>query len=239
MPLRRYAIKPLRLLKIIIIPYLRYNQIRRDSYSFKNQNMDRSGIRLLLIAALLILGTSLVKSQVTMPEELEKGTFVDQFGFIEERTRIYDNFRAIREDIFQKLKKNAVDTLRKVKNEVTGYVRLTSGLNHRIDSLKTALVNTKDELFEINRTKNSIGLFGIQVNKVTYNLIMWLVVAGLTSVLLFGLLAFKRNLSATRNTKKELRDLRQEFEEYRQKTRLEREKMSMDHFNELRKYRGA
>jgi hypothetical protein len=201
--------------------------------------MDRSGIKLLLIVALLIPGTSLVKSQVTIPEELEKGTFVEQFGFVEDRTRIYDNFRAIREDMFQKLKKNAVDTLRKVKNEVTNYVKITSGLNHRIDSLRTALINTKDELYEINRTKNSIGLFGIQVNKITYNLFMWLIVAGLTSLLLFGMLAFKRSLSSTRNTKKELKELRQEFEEYRQKTRLEREKMSMDHFNELRKYRGA
>ncbi|MCU0462015.1 MAG: hypothetical protein MUF36_08390, partial [Bacteroidales bacterium] len=53
-----------------------------------------------------------------------------------------------------------------------------------------------------------------------------------------GFLAFKRNLAVTRNTKKELDELKTEFEAYRQKTRLEREKMSMDHFNELKRLKG-
>jgi len=189
--------------------------------------------------AFMILGSPLAISQLTMPEELDKGTLTEQMSFIEERTRIYDNYRAIREDMFQKIKKNSLDTVRKIKNEVTSYIKLTTGLNHRIDSLKTALGNTKDELFEVNRTKNSIGLLGLQVNKITYNLTMWSITGGLAILLVFGLLAFKRNISATLNTKKELKELMEEFEEYRQKTRLEREKMSMDHFNELRKLRGG
>jgi len=201
--------------------------------------MKRAGTRFLLIAAFMILGSPLAISQLTMPEELEKGTLTEQMSFLEERTRIYDNYRAIREDMFQKIKKNSLDTVRKIKNDVASYVKLTSGLNHRIDSLNTALGNTKDELFEVNRTKNSIGLLGIQVNKITYNLTMWSITGGLAILLVFGLLAFKRNISATLNTKKELKELREEFEEYRQKTRLEREKMSMDHFNELRKLRGG
>ncbi len=201
--------------------------------------MKRAGTRFLLIMAFMILGSPLAISQLTMPEELDKGTLTEQMSFIEERTRIYDNYRAIREDMFQKIKKNSLDTVRKIKNEVTSYIKLTTGLNHRIDSLKTALGNTKDELFEVNRTKNSIGLLGLQVNKITYNLTMWSITGGLAILLVFGLLAFKRNISATLNTKKELKELMEEFEEYRQKTRLEREKMSMDHFNELRKLRGG
>lgn len=201
--------------------------------------MKRAGTRFLLISVVMILGSPMAKSQLAMPEELDKGTLTEQMSFIEERTRIYDNFRAIREDMFQKIKKNTLDSVRKIKNEVTSYVKLTTGLNHRIDSLKTALGNTKDELFEVNRTKNSIGLLGLQVNKITYNLTMWSIIGGLAVLLGIGLLAFKRNISSTFNTKKELKELREEFEEYRQKARLEREKMSMDHFNELRKLRGG
>ena len=186
-----------------------------------------------------MLGAPRAQSQVTMPETLENGTITEQMNFLQERTRIYDNYRAIREDMFQKIKRNTLDTVRKVKNEVLSYVKLTTGLNQRIDSLKTVLGNTKDELFEVNRTKNSIGLLGIQVNKIMYNLILWSVIGGLAALLGIGLLAFKRNISVTLNTKKELKELKEEFEEYRQKTRLEREKMSMDHFNELRKLRGG
>jgi uncharacterized membrane-anchored protein YhcB (DUF1043 family) len=68
---------------------------------------------------------------------------------------------------------------------------------------------------------------------------MWMIVLGLALLLVIGFLAFKRNMTITLNTKKELAELRTEFEEYRKKTRLEREKMSMDHFNEIRKLRGG
>jgi hypothetical protein len=45
-------------------------------------------------------------------------------------------------------------------------------------------------------------------------------------------------VSLAQNRKKELKELKAEFEEYRQKSRIEREKVSMDHFNEIRKLKG-
>jgi hypothetical protein len=53
-----------------------------------------------------------------------------------------------------------------------------------------------------------------------------------------GFLAFRRNISVTTETKKELEDLKNEFEEYRTKSRIEREKMSLDHFNEIKRLKG-
>jgi uncharacterized membrane-anchored protein YhcB (DUF1043 family) len=67
---------------------------------------------------------------------------------------------------------------------------------------------------------------------------MWIIVAALAFLLVTGYLAFKRTFIVTRNTKSELSDLKKEFDEYRNKTRLEREKMSMDHFKEVQKLKG-
>jgi len=65
-----------------------------------------------------------------------------------------------------------------------------------------------------------------------------MILAGLVFLLVSGFIAFKRNRIITVNTRKEFDELKTEFDEYRKKTRLEREKMSMDHFNEIRKLRG-
>ena len=111
-------------------------------------------------------------------------------------------------------------------------------LSKTIDTLSASLESTKISLEEITRTKNSISILGIEVNKLTYNSIMWTIVAGLIAILTLGFLVFKRNLSVTLNTKKELVDLKNEFETYRKTTREAREKMSMAHFNELKKLRG-
>ena len=60
-----------------------------------------AGLAILLI--LLITNSMTIKAQYTMPEVMDTGTFRQQLDFVEERTRIYNDFRAIREDIFQKI----------------------------------------------------------------------------------------------------------------------------------------
>ena len=67
----------------------------------------------------------------------------------------------------------------------------------------------------VTRSKNSIKVLGIEVNKQSYNTFMWTIVAGLIAVLALGFLVFKRNMAITHNTKKELQDLKNEFEAYR------------------------
>jgi len=203
------------------------------------KNISIAGIKYVLIPVMVLLLTIKVNGQVTMPEELIKNTFKEQMKYLEERTRIYQEYRAIREDMFQKIKRNALDSLAKAKSEIAGLKNLKNKLNYTIDSINTSLDSTKSQLEEITRTKNNIRVFGLEVNKFTYNTIMWLLVAGLITLLVFGFLAFKRNISVTSNLKKELKELKDEFEAYRKSSREAREKMSMDHFNELKKLRGG
>jgi hypothetical protein len=176
--------------------------------------------------------------QTTMPAELTKNTLQEQLNFIEERTRIYENYRAIREDMFQKIKSNCIDSLSAGKSKITGLNNTITGLKLTGDSLNTSLETTKTSLAEITRTKNSIKVIGLTINKVTYNSIMWTIVAGLVFILAVGFLVFKRNRFVTLRTKKDLEELKVEFENYRQTSRIAREKMSMDHFNEIRKLKG-
>jgi uncharacterized membrane-anchored protein YhcB (DUF1043 family) len=88
-------------------------------------------------------------------------------------------------------------------------------------------------------TKNSIRLLGIEVNKTVYNTVMWTILAVMLFLLIAGYLTFQRNRVITVRTKKDLEDLKQEFEGYRQKVRVEREKTSLEHFNEIKKLRGG
>lgn len=174
-----------------------------------------------------------------MPDVLNEGSATEQLNYIEERTRIYENFRAIREDMFQKIKRNIGDTLTATRNRISLLITQTGSLNKTIDSLDSSLETAKAELAEITRTKNSIKVLGIEVNKATYNSIMWIIVGGLVILLGLGFLVFKRNRSVTLSTRKEFNELKAEFEQYRQKTREAREKMSMDHFNEMKRLKGG
>lgn len=200
--------------------------------------MNFNGLRFLSLTAFAFSVSLNAASQTGFPEVLNNGTLNEQMSYIEEKTRIYEDFRAIREDMFQKIKVNSIDSLAAAKNRISGLLRMSATLNQRIDSLNSGLAGTKESLQEMTRTKNSINVLGIEINKVAYNTIMWTIAAVLLLMLGMGFLAFKRNLAVTRNTKKDYVELKAEYENYRQKSRLEREKMSMDHFNELKRLKG-
>jgi ribose/xylose/arabinose/galactoside ABC-type transport system permease subunit len=78
----------------------------------------------------------------------------------------------------------------------------------------------------------------MEINKGAYNTVMWTIIAILAIALTLGFLLFKRNLFVTIRTGKELKELKDEFEAYRQSARIAREKMSMDHFNEMQRLKG-
>jgi peptidoglycan hydrolase CwlO-like protein len=178
------------------------------------------------------------KSQVSMPDELTQAQVKEQVNYIEAHTKIYENYRAIREDMFQKLKKNINDTLSLWNNQIGVLKAGNTGLKSTIDSLNNSLTTTKANLDEITKSKNSIRFFGAEVEKDTYNTIMWTIIIILVLVLLIGFMVFKRNQNVIVNRNKDLQDLKTEFEAYRKTSREAREKMALTHFNELKKLRG-
>ncbi|MBI5008937.1 MAG: hypothetical protein HZB98_04680 [Bacteroidia bacterium] len=188
--------------------------------------------------AVMLMAVINGKSQNAMPEELYRSSIDGQIKYLEEKTRIYENYRAIREDMFQKINKNIRDTLTADRNKINELNNLTSALKVTYDSLNLILENTTANLNEITVTKNSISVLGIEINKTAYNTIMWSITGVLLVILAIGFLIFKRNLITTIRTGKELKELREEFETYRQTTRIAREKMQMDHFNEIKKMKG-
>jgi len=178
-------------------------------------------------------------AQTALPEVFIEGTVKEQMNYVQEKTRIYEDFRAIREDMFQKLKRNATDSIDAAKKAIGKLIYERQDRDVLIDSLNSAIENVKSDLELMTRTKNSIALLGMEVNKKVYNSILWTIIAALTGLLVIGFLAYKRNRILTINTKKEYEELKKEFEAYRKASREAREKMSMAHFNELKKLRGA
>jgi len=197
-----------------------------------------SALRSVLLFAMLIIVVNNGNGQTTMPEVLEKNTFKEQINYIREKTRIYQDYRAIREDMFQKITENAIDSLMEARSIITRVNNLNTSLNNTSDSLKSALESTKAKLDEAINTKNRISVLGHEFNKTSYNFVMWTIIAGLVAIFVIGYLTFIRNRIVLVSTRKDLKELQEEFETYRQTSRKTREKMSIDHFNEIKKLKG-
>jgi hypothetical protein len=200
--------------------------------------MNKISVKHMLLISVFSFAVINATGQTTMPKELTTGTVEEQIKYLESKTRIYENYRAIREDMYQKLNRNIIDSILAEKNRIAGFKNLTADLNSKTDSLKALLAETRVNLEEATTTKNSISVLGIELNKNVYNTFMWTVIGILAILLALGFLVFKRNLVVLRRTEKDLKELKDEFAAYRQTTRLAREKAEMDHFNAIKKLKG-
>ncbi len=200
--------------------------------------MKNLSFKYVLVFALIAFAATNAFGQTGIPKELTESPIREQMKYVEEHTRIYENFRAIREDIYQRLNRNYTDTLLAERTRIASLKSLTSDLNRRTDSLNVLLNTTRANLEEMTTTKNSIKVLGIEIKKAAYNTIMWTLIGALALLLVIGFLIFKRNLVVLLRTDKDLKDLKEEFATYRQTSRLAREKVEMDYFRELQKLKG-
>ncbi|MCX6262107.1 MAG: hypothetical protein NTY95_14980 [Bacteroidia bacterium] len=201
--------------------------------------MTFAGIRIAFAFGLITMFPFAGHSQTVIPDMLLNGTLKEQMDYVQEKTRIYEDFRAIREDMFQRIKSNALDSLKAAKTQINSLKNNTRTLNLRIDSLNTSVGTIKADLDQMTKTKNSLSFLGIEINKTAYNAVLWTIIVALAGLLTVGFLAYQRNHRVTAHTRKECEELKKEFEAYRKASREAREKMSMTHFNELKKIRGA
>lgn len=190
------------------------------------------------LTAIFIAAAAGSYSQTSLPDVFKEGSVTEQLQYLEEHTRIYENYRAIREDMFRSISRNTIDSIKSDKARISGLTSQVTALGNRIDSLQQGLVDAKNDLDKAVRSKNSIRVLGIEVGKTAYNSVMWTLLGGLLVLLSFGFLTFRHNRAVTVRTKKDLEELKAEFEEYRTKTRIEREKVAVEHFNEIKKLKG-
>lgn len=193
----------------------------------------------LSIAAMSIIFSGQLQAQNTMPEVMEKGSLLEQKDYLEEKMNIYNGYRAVRDDIFLKTLKNSLDSLNSAKKNIQNLTTNENELNSSIKSLNIELGKVKSERDLAIKNKNNMAFLGISLNKTSYNLILWGIIAGLIFLLVIVFLLYKRSHSVTNSTRKDLEDTREEFETFRKSSREKHEQLVLNHFNEIKKLKGG
>ena len=109
---------------------------------------------------------------------------------------------------------------------------------YRRVNLKTSLSNTQSTLSATNEEKDNISLFGIQMSKAGYKVLMWSIAAGLLALLLFFIYKFKGSNSATREAKNKLNEVEIEFEDHRRNALEREQKVRRQLQDELNKHKS-
>jgi len=194
---------------------------------------------ILLFTGLFISNTSTLHAQSGASAVLDSATLKSQLDYIHENTRVYNDYRAIRDDIFLKLKRNVTDTLNAAMLEVEQLHSRLTEREFQIETLDTDLARTKNELEEAVKNRDSLSFLGIQMNKALYNTIMWFIILGLIALSVILVMLYRRTHQLTKEVKDELETVREEFDQYRKSSREKYEKLVVSHHSEIRKLKNS
>lgn len=175
---------------------------------------------------------------------LDSSSINDQFEYVLKKS---GNFRgtngqmyeAVKLSMLLTLKAHTVDSLKTVHKELSDTQAIVQNQTAEISNLKERLLTTQNDLDKTNAEKNSMALFGLQMSKTGYNVLMWSIIAGLMALLIFFIYKFRSSNTITRKAKLALSEIEDEFEEHR-KTALEREqKVRRQLQDEINKQKGV
>jgi hypothetical protein len=203
--------------------------------------MRNTGITRFWAGSLILLIFSLtntLSAQTRIPVLMDTATIDDQLQYINDRTRIYENYRAIREDIFQKIRNNTLDSLNGLKEQVISVQSSNKELDETITGLNNRIELLESEKESAISNRDSLMFFGMQMTKSAYNKLLWTIITVLLALTVIVFLLFKRSNSVTKLAKKDLGDIKKEFEEFRRVAHENKEKLIVGHFNEIKKLRG-
>lgn len=131
-------------------------------------------------------------------------------------------YEAVKRSMFLALRAHTKDSLNTVHKNLAETKAVVKTQAKEIADLKSNLSNTKVDLDKTNSEKNNMALFGMQMSKTNYNVLMWSIIAGLLALLIFFIYKFKNSNAITREANHNLAEIEEEFDEHR-RTALERE----------------
>jgi septal ring factor EnvC (AmiA/AmiB activator) len=158
---------------------------------------------------------------------LNSGSIDNQFDYVIKKSNGWrdergNSYKVIKSFWLTELKEHTLDSLKAVRKDLVDTQITVNSQAKEIADLKSNLSNTKDDLDQTNDEKNNMALFGLQMSKTNYNVLMWSIIGALLALLLLFIYKFKNSNALTRLSKHNLDKIEEEFEEHR-KTALERE----------------
>lgn len=158
---------------------------------------------------------------------LNSGSIDNQFEYVITKSNGWrdergNSYKVIKSNWLTELKSHTLDSLKAVRKDLVDTQIVVDSQAQEISDLKTNLSNTKGNLENTKSEKDSMSLFGMQMSKTNYNVLMWAIIAALLALLLFFVYKFNNSNAVTRLSKNNLSEIEEEFDEHR-KTALERE----------------
>ena len=153
---------------------------------------------------------------------LNEGTLDNQFEYVIRKSNSYQDFKVVKKTWLYAIKAHTMDSLKAIRKDLADTQTVVDSQAAQITTLKTNLSDTQTNLDDTIEEKDNMALFGIDMSKSNYSVLMWTIIGALLALLLFFIYKFKNSNAVTKQAKRSLAETEEEFEEHR-RIALERE----------------
>lgn len=187
-----------------------------------------------IIFILLISFTS--NSQVVKKDTL---TISEQFDRIYRISSSYQEYKVVKKTTYKNLKTNVLDSIKILEKEFELKSNSNIILNDSLQEVKKVLDILDTDMKLMINTKNSISLFGFQINKSTYSLVVWGLIILLVIVLLYFVFQYKNSSVITSEAKSNMIEAEEELAIFKKKSLEREQKLRRQLQDEINKQRGV
>lgn len=196
---------------------------------------------LTIVVALFAFNLQFAQETQQQDLSLDKGTIDSQFEYVYKKSGNYradgKRYEVVRIISLDKLRQNVIDSLKAQYKNAAELQATISGHESTIGSLNKKLEDTTTNLSSVTEEKDSMSFLGILVSKITYNTILWSIIAGLLGLMLFFMYKFRRSNILTQEAKSNLSELETEYEDHRRRALEREQKISRQLQDEINKYK--
>jgi septal ring factor EnvC (AmiA/AmiB activator) len=190
----------------------------------------------------LLVFTAILFASISFAQETnnnEDNSLKKEFDKLYRISTNYQLYKVINKEKFLNLKQQVLDSLNTAKKLLTEKNNLLELKQETIKKTQDSLNKTKLELETTIQQKDSIFLFGLQLSKTAYNLILWSLILLLLFALLYFIFAFTKNNILTKTAEGDLKNIEVEYEQYRKKATEREQKLRRTLQDKINKQRNS
>ena len=188
-------------------------------------------MRVLLL--LLLIHTANIASAQEFREEIN--SIDNQFDKIYKKATNYKNYKVILKEQYLNLKSNVLDSLKDSKRLILEIENRLHTKNSTLKKTKEQLVSAEFNLKEALQKANSMTFMGVQLNKTSYNLLLWLLIIFLISTSVYFIFKFKKSMTITKEAQRVLLENEKALEIHQKKSLVREQKLRRQLQDEINK----
>lgn len=189
--------------------------------------------------AYLLLSTLLLSYFTNAQESTAQTTTIkDQFNETIDEAGNYQDYKVVKLVKLNELKSATVKRINGLNDTITQLQTTISDLETNIKNLTDQLNSTQTKVDELKDAKDSVSLLGISVDKFTYNLILWSIIAALLLFMIIFIFKYKNANDVTRGAQTNLKLVEDELEAYKRRSMEKEQQLSRQLMDERKKNTG-